>query len=401
MSIKVELGFTESGASAPFFTLDDPVLGVLDSPLGVLGGGEVLVEVTPYVRAFGITRGKSRELDRYGSGQARVEFNNNDRTFDPTYAASPYFGQVEPRRQIRISVDNVIQFEGTIDDWNIDYNAGGNSVATAMAFDGIANLANLETETLTLTEATVDNQINQVLDNVNWPSSKRDLDVSTAVLAGSTVSDGTNALGLLQLMTDSEPGDLFVSKTGNVKFVGRNQSFRTGDVILSDDGTAISYTAVKVIFGSELLFNAWTVENLTNQILVKSDSSIGLYGERDATRNTLLKNTTDLQTLGDFLLTRYDAPEYRFESLSVNLKLVSPADRADLLDLELGDVVRVDFTPSGIPPTIERYGKVIRLGNSFADNQEIMEIGLEAVAGALLILDDPEFGKLDVALLGW
>jgi hypothetical protein len=202
-------------------------------------------------------------------------------------------------------------------------------------------------------------------------------------------------------MTDSEPGDLFVSKTGNVKFVGRNQSFRTGDVILSDDGTAISYTAVKVIFGSELLFNAWTVENLTNQILVKSDSSIGLYGERDATRNTLLKNTSDLQTLGDFLLTRYDAPEYRFESLSVNLKLVSPADRADLLDLELGDVVRVDFTPSGIPPTIERYGKVIRLGNSFADNQEIMEIGLEAVAGALLILDDPEFGKLDVALLGW
>jgi hypothetical protein len=401
VSIKVELGFTESGASAPFFTLDDPVLGVLDSPLGVLGGGEVLVEVTPYVRAFGITRGKSRELDRYGSGQARVEFNNNDRTFDPTYAASPYFGQVEPRRQIRISVDNVIQFEGTIDDWNIDYNAGGNSVATAMAFDGIANLANLETETLTLTEATVDNQLNQVLNNINWPSSKRDLDVSTAVLAGSTVNDGTNALGLLQLMTDSEPGDLFVSKTGNVKFVGRNQSFRTGDVILSDDGTAISYTAVKVIFGSELLFNAWTVENLTNQILVKSDSSIGLYGERDATRNTLLKNTSDLQTLGDFLLTRYDAPEYRFESLSVNLKLVSPADRADLLDLELGDVVRVDFTPSGIPPTIERYGKVIRLGNSFADNQEIMEIGLEAVAGALLILDDPEFGKLDVALLGW
>ncbi len=401
MSIKVELGFTESGASAPFFTLDDPVLGVLDSTLGLLGGGEILIEVTQYVRSFAITRGKSRELDRYGSGQARVEFNNNDRTFDPTYAASPYFGQIEPRRQIRISVDNVIQFEGTIDDWNIDYNAGGNSVATAMAFDGIANLANLETETLTLTEATVDNQLNQVLDNVNWPSSKRDLDISSAILTGSSVNDGTNALGLLQLMTDSEPGDLFVSKTGNVKFVGRNQSFRTGDVILSDDGTAISYTAVKVIFGSELLFNAWTVENLTNQILVKSESSIGLYGERDATRNTLLKETADLQTLGDFLLTRYDAPEYRFESLSVNLKLVSAQDRADLLDLELGDVVRVDFTPSGIPPTIERYGKVIRLGNSFADNQEIMDIGLEAVAGALLILDDPEFGKLDVALLGW
>lgn len=401
MTIKVELGFTEAGASAPFFTLDDPVLGVLDSPLGVLGGGEVLVEVTPYVISFAITRGKSRELDRYGAGQASVAFNNNTRIFDPTYAASPYYGQVEPRRQIRISVDDVIQFEGTIDDWNIDYNAGGNSVATAQAFDGIANLANLETETLTLTEGTSADQITQVLNNINWPSSKRDLDTGNAILAGQTVADGTNALGLLQLITDSEPGDIFVSKDGDVKFVNRNQSFRSGDVVLSDDGTEINYTAVRVVFGSELLYNAWTISNLTNEVIVKSDSSIGLYGERDQTRDTLLKETEDLTTMGEVLLSRFDAPEYRFDSLSVNLKTISAGQRADLLALELGDVVEVQFTPGGIAPAIERYGKVIRLGSSFANNEEIMEIGLEAVAGSLLILDDPEFGKLDVALLGW
>lgn len=401
MTIKVELGFTEAGASAPFFTLDDPVLGVLDSPLGVLGGGEVLVEVTPYVISFAITRGKSRELDRYGAGQASVAFNNNARIFDPTYEASPYYGQVEPRRQIRISVDNVVQFEGTIDDWNIDYNAGGNSVATAQAFDGIANLANLETETLILTEGTSAEQITQVLNNINWPSSKRDLDTGNAILAGQTVADGTNALGLLQLITDSEPGDIFVSKDGDVKFVNRNQSFRSGDVVLSDDGTEINYTAVRVVFGSELLYNAWTISNLTNEVIVKSDSSIGLYGERDQTRDTLLKETEDLTTMGEVLLSRFDAPEYRFDSLSVNLKTISAGQRADLLALELGDVVEVQFTPGGIPPAIERYGKVIRLGSSFANNEEIMEIGLEAVAGSLLILDDPEFGKLDVALLGW
>lgn len=401
MSIKVELGFTEAGASAPFFTLDDPVLGVLDSPLGLLGGGEILIEVTQYVRSFSINRGKSRELDRYGAGQASVVFNNNDRTFDPTYALSPYFGQIEPRRQLRISVDGVVQFEGTIDDWNIEYGAGGNSFAIAQAFDGIASLANLETEGLVLTEGLTDNQIAQVLDNVKWPSAKRDLETAGALLAGQTVSDGTNALGLIQVMTDSEPGDIFVSKTGNVKFVGRNQSFRTGDVILSDDGTEISYTAVRVVFGSELLYNAWTMKNLTNELVVSSPSSIGLYGERDATRNTVLKEVSDLQTLGDFLLTRYDAPEYRFETLTINLKTITAQQRADLLGLELGDVVRVDFTPSKIPPVIERYGKVIRLRNDFADNNEIMEIGLEAVAGALLVLDDPEFGKLDVSLLGW
>ena len=401
MSIKVELGFTESGASAPFLRLDDPVTGLLDSPKALLGGAEALVDVTFYVRAFSITRGKSRELDRYGAGQASVAFNNNARVFDPTYEASPFFGQVEPRRQIRISIDNVVQFEGTIDDWNIDYEAGGNSIATAQAFDGIASLANLETEGLTLTEGFTDDQITEVLDNISWPTAKRDLDVGAALLAGQTVTDGTNALSLMQLMTDSEPGDLFVSKNGDVKFVGRNQPFTTGGVILSDDGTETSYTAIKVIFGSELLYNAWTMKNLSTEVIRESDSSIALYGERDVTRNTLLKELADLEILGDFLLARYDNPEYRFESLSINLLTVTAAQRAALLSLELGDTVKVEFTPANIPPAIERFGKVIRLSNRFANNEEIMEIGLEAITGTLLVLDDPEFGKLDAGLLAW
>jgi hypothetical protein len=401
MSIKVELGFTESGASAPFFTLDDPVLGVLDSPAGVLGGAEVLVEVTPFVRAFNINRGKSRELDRYSAGQAAITFNNSDRTFDPTFAASPFFGQVAPRRQIRITVDNIIQFEGTIDDWNIEYEQGGNSVATCNAFDGFGNLANLETEGLTLTEGFTDDQINEALDNVSWPASKRDLDVGGATLAGQVVDDGVNVLGLIQTMADSEPGDIFVAKNGDVKFVGRNQSFRSGDVILSDDGSQISYNAVKVVFGTELLFNSFVMKNLTDELTVTSPSSISLYGERDTSVDTFLKESGDLQILGEFLVNKYSDPEYRFDALTINLKTVTPTQRDELLGLELGDVVLVEFTPGGIAPAIERYGKVIRLAPTFADNFETLEIGLEEVTGALLILDDLEFGKLDAGLLGW
>jgi hypothetical protein len=399
--IKVELGFTESGASAPFFTLDDPVLGVLDSPAGVLGGAEVLVDVTPFVKNFSIQRGKSRELDKYGAGQASVAFNNNDRTFDPTFAASPFFGQVAPRRQIRISVDNIIQFEGTIDDWNIAYEQGGNSIASCNAFDGIANLANLEVEGLTLTQGFTDEQIDQVLDNINWPTSKRDLDTGGATLAGQTIPDGENALGLLQKMTDSEPGDLFVSKSGDVKFVGRNTSFRSGDIVLTDDGSEISYTGVSVVFGTELLFNSWLMSNLTDELTVTSPSSISLYGERDTSRETFLESVVDLETLGEFLVNKYQDPEYRFDTLQINLKTVSPTQRAELLGLELGEVVLVEFTPGGIAPAIERYGKVIKTNTQFADNFEVLEIGLEEVAGALLILDDPEFGKLGTGLLGW
>ena len=146
MSVKVELGFTSAGASAPFFRLNDAELGILDGTEGVLGGGEILIDVSEYLRDFSINRGKTRELDRFQAGQATVSFKNNERVFDPTFEASPFFGQIEPRRQVRITVDDVVQYEGTIDDWNINYDQGGNSVAVAQAFDGIANLANIRLE---------------------------------------------------------------------------------------------------------------------------------------------------------------------------------------------------------------------------------------------------------------
>lgn len=400
MSVKVELGFTSAGASAPFFTLDEVLLGVLDSPFALLGGGEIMVDVSAFFKAFSITRGKSRELDRFGAGQATVSFTNNDRSFDPTFAASPFFGQIEPRRQLRITVDSVIVFEGTVDDWNIEYETGGTSVAVCQAFDGFANLANLDTEALTLTEGFTNQQLNEALDNILWPADRRDIALGNALLSGQAVADGTNILGLMQRMADSEPGDLFVSKSGSIKFVDRNTSFRVGGVVLSDS-SGIGYQDIRVVFGSELLYNSVMSRNLTTEAISTSPSSISLFGKRDIIRDTFLENTSDLAILSDFLVSKYDTPEYRFDALSVNLGTVTSQQRADLIALELGDVIEVQFTPSGIPPQIERYGKVIRLSQRADANVQILEIGLEAVAGALLVLDDLEFGKLDLALIGW
>jgi hypothetical protein len=399
--IKVELGFTASGASAPFFTLDDPVLGVLDSADGVLGGAEILVDVTAFFRSFSISRGKSRELDRFGAGQATVVFNNADRTFDPTFAASPFFGQIRPRRQLRISVDNVIQFEGTIDDWNIEYDRGGNSLAVAQAFDGFANLSQIDTAGLTLTPGLSSAQIIQVLDNVSWPVSKRDIETGGAILIGQAIDDGTNSLQLMQTITDSEPGDLFISKDGSVKFINRNVAFASTGLVLSDTGAEIPFTDIKVIFGSELLFNRASVTNATDSEVAQDESSISLYGERDITRATFLDGNEQLQNLASFLVSQFKDPEYRFESLTMNLRAVSPANRAGLLALEIGDVVRVEFTPNGIAPAIERFGKIIKIDHAASDNQEEMTIGLQSVEGSLFTLDDAEFGILDASPIGW
>lgn len=425
MSVKVELGFTAAGASAPLFTLNSERLGILDDPASLLGGGEVLVDVSQYVRDFNTTRGKTRELDRFQAGQATVAFNNSQRIFDPTYESSPYFGQIEPRRQIKISVDDITQFEGTIDDWNIQYDPGGNSIASSIAFDGIANLANITLQNFTPSGSVIeskffildnaskgklddtDNQlagsdgtvttgraINSALDNISWPANKRDLDTGQAIVESNPIENDTIVLEYLQKVATSEPSGVFISKDGDVKFVERNAGFLGDKPFFSDDGTGIPYSVVSVIFGTELLFNEVLVTNSTTQASATNSDSINLYGKRDVTRETYLDSLAQLQQLADYLVGKFGEPEFRFEVIEVNLENLDATQRQQMLDLELGDYVQVRFTPNDIPPAIERYGEVISIKSSFSPNREVIEIGLQSVQGALIVLDEEAFGKL-------
>ena len=128
---KVEIGFDLSDTgTGPFFRLDDAVQGVLDNVEFTLGGA-LFYDVTNLVQSVAIQRGKNRQLDQYDQGLANVVFNNNLRTFDPEYTLSPYFGQIIPKRQIRISSGGVVQFFGLIDDWNLLYAPNGDSTAAA------------------------------------------------------------------------------------------------------------------------------------------------------------------------------------------------------------------------------------------------------------------------------
>jgi hypothetical protein len=426
MSIKVQLGFTSAGGSAPFFTLDSATLGTLDGVASLLGGGQVLVDVSTYVRDFSTTRGKTRELERFQAGQASVAFNNSQRIFDPTFAASPFFGQIEPRRQMVISVDDTVQYEGTIDDWNISYERGGNSVATAVAFDGIANLANITLEDFTPSGAVLESRffvlndatkgklddagfflagtdgvvytgraINSALNNIQWPQSKRDLDTGQAILETNPISNDTTALDYLQKAAISEPSGVFISKTGDVKFIERNAGLVGFKPLFSDDGTGIPYSIVSVIFGTELLYNQVLVSNATTQATSTNSTSISLYGKRDVTRETFLNSSGQLSQLADSLVVKFGEPEFRFEVIEVNLANLDSTQRQQMLDLELGDFVQVKFTPNNIAPAIERYGEVISTKSAFTPDSEIIQIGLQSVQGSLIVLDEAAFGRLN------
>jgi hypothetical protein len=100
----VEIGFDLRGAGGPFLVLDDPIAGQLDNPDWVLGG-TIFIDITDDVTNFTIRRGKSNDIANFSSGEAVVELNNRLRYYDPTYEASPYYGNIIPKRQVRISTN--------------------------------------------------------------------------------------------------------------------------------------------------------------------------------------------------------------------------------------------------------------------------------------------------------
>lgn len=397
---KVEIGFdlTESGYG-PFFRLDDAEQGVLDNTEFVLGG-ELFYDVTSYVTSVSITRGKNRELDQFDQGLANVVFNNNDRTFDPEFANSPFAGQIIPKRQIRISSGNEIQFFGLIDDWNLSYETNGDSIAAAACSDATSSFALQTIATRTNAVEFSGDRINTILNlpEVNWPIEFRSIDTGLMSLGADTIADNTNALSYLRLVEQSEPGSFFIGKSGYVVFKDRVAAPTSGGVLLTDDGTGIPYQGIRVQYGSELLANEIVVSSaITSTEVTTTDAdSIEEYGIFNLTRSDLLiANNSDLESLADFYAQKFSSPEYRFDSVEILLDELNNQQQTDLLNLELGDVVEIRFTPNEIPPAISKYAEIIRIEHSVDLNNHILSFGFSTLDFALLVLDDAQFGKLD------
>jgi hypothetical protein len=398
MTTKVEIGFNLNDPSGDFAILDDPVKGILDSPIYVLAG-LIFYDVTDRVREVSVSRGKSRQLDRYSAGQATVAFENNDRTFDPLFTSSPFAGQIVPRRDVRISTNDIVQYRGVIDDWNLEYAPEGNSVASLSASDGFTVIANQVLTAATATSQLSGARIEAILNlpNVNFPAANRNIEAGSQTLQADIIEDGTNALDYLQTVATSESGSVFINKLGGFTFLARNY---LGDVtnapVLADDGTGIPYQSLEVVYGSELLYNKIVVSRLNGGTVTASDVDSQLtYGVSVLTLEDLLLNTDTQNTeLAEHLLANYSQPEYRFEKLGVDLTSLSEVQQNQILNLEMGDLVQVIFTPNNIPPKIEQFAEVIRIEHQVTPYSHRVILGFESASVGYFTLSDGRFGRL-------
>jgi hypothetical protein len=404
-AVKIELGLNLGQRDPYAFVLDDAVRGVLDNTDFTLGG-ERFFDITPRLVTTQIRRGKSQALDRIDAGILAVTVDNSDRQFDPLYEAGPYFGQLIPRRSVRVSSNNLPVFVGFIDDFDIVYEPGVQSVVRIDASDALSILTNAGLEEFTPDSELSGARLNTVLDRpeIDWPAELREIDPGNSLMLDADVDEGTPALEYMQLVANSEFGTLFLAKDGKITFRERNSVPNTPDLVFSDEAeagvyTGIQFADVNIVYGSENLYNRIALQNadiFPEEAFAEDAVSQAVYGPRTLSQSGLLiQEPEQLQFLADFFLARYKEPQYRFETVTVVLDTLTKENQDKVLDLEIGDIVLVRFEPSDIPPAIEQYVRIIGINHDWNPANKNISFALERLDFAIFILDDPVLGELD------
>jgi hypothetical protein len=124
------------------------------------------------------------------------------------------------------------------------------------------------------------------------------------------------------------------------------------------------------------------------------------YGIMDASYATILSSPTEAAALASWLVGLYAQPQYRVDSLTVRLEAITSGQKASVLDLELGDVVRVEFTPSGIGAVVSQIVSIDQISHQISTDRHDVTFTLSETLAAF-ILDDAVFGVLDDDILGF
>lgn len=410
-TLKVELGLDLGDRSPQGFTLDDSVKGVLDG-LDFVLAGELFYDITDRLSAVSIKRGKSQALDRIDAGIASITVNNNDRLFDPLFEASQFFGVLVPRKRVRVTANDRPVFFGFIEDLDLNYLPENRSQVALHVADGLSLLTNAAIDDYEPITQLSGARINAVLDlaEVSWDSTNRDIDAGNSVMLDADVADGTSVLEYLKLVSASEQGNLFIGKDGKLVFQERNASTNAPDIIFSDNLSASPFTKIPFlqvnnVFGSENLHNVITVENadvFPETVVVEDLASIGSYGARAfSLTGILIENPIELESVANRLLLNYKDPLYRFNSVVVDLDRLTSDQQNQIFDLEIGDIVQVEFTPNGIAPAIELPCRILGVSQEWSIERKQILFSLESLNFGVFVLDSDLFGELDDDRLGY
>lgn len=388
-NLRVELGVQKA------FLLDDEIAGVIGNTEYVING-EDFVDITPFAYQISTSRGKNTELDKYKAGTTSVQLRNQSRFFDPNFFDSPYYGQLVPRRGIRVLVDSVPVFTGRVADWNLSYRPGLDAVASVEGVDNFQLLATQNLTAGTAVEQTTGERITSVLNmaSVDWPVNDRRIDTGRSTLGSAVLTGEENALSYMQEVELSEiGGSMFINGAGYLTFRDRSAVPVTESAVLfADDGTGLPFVVNEVEYGTENLYNQITITSPAGTATANDLISQESYGISAATYATLLSDQQQVEAAANFLLLRYSQPQLRFKNISLDYDDLTEAQKNTIVELELADIAEIKITPNGIGDPVQEYALIIGIDHVVTPDNHEVRFSFAPLQQDVFIIGDLEFG---------
>jgi len=265
--INAVINFSTGPSFAQAMILDT---GILDTNI-LADSAAVIVDVSNQINRIETNRGRTALSDQFQTGSLTLRIIDQNGDFNPQNVTGPYYNLLTPMKKVQItatysSVTYPI-FSGFITSYVTTYpdNSGFDELAitTIQAVDAfrLAQLAQISTVTGASVGDLSGTRINEILDEIDWPSTMRDVDAGLTTLQA---DPGTNrtALQALETVAQSEYGALYVDANGEFVFQDRSvtaSSIGGTPTVFADDGSGIDYFDATWILNDVLIFNKATI----------------------------------------------------------------------------------------------------------------------------------------------
>ena len=408
-TLNAVINFSTGPAFAQAMILDQ---GLLDTNV-LADATAVIVDVSSQVDRVEISRGRNAQSDQFQTGTLTLRIVDQNGDFNPMNTSGPYYGLLDPMRKVTISgtssVGTYPMFSGYITGYSTTTPLNAVDVVYTMitAVDAfrLASMAQISTVTGATAGDLSGTRITQLLDQIGWPNSMRDIDAGLTTLQADPGTARTS-LAAMQTVELSEYGALYIDPVGSFVFQDRNltaSSVAGTPTVFNDDGTGIKYSNALWILNDVLVYNSAQVTRSGGSVQTATNAaSIALYFLHSYNQQNLLMQTdaVALDYAQAYIASRA-ATSVRCDAITLDLNTENYASGiAAALGLDYFDPVTITTTQPGsssLTATFQIFGVAHTVTpNSWKTTFTTLEPIIDS-----FILDSALYGILDTSVLSY
>jgi hypothetical protein len=276
--------------------------GILDTNI-LADSTSVIVDVSDQISSIQIKRGRNAQADQFQTGTLSLRIVDQAGDFNPLNTSGPYYGLLNPMVKIQINAVSLgvtyPLYSGFITSFTTTSPSKALDDVVYTMIDAVdafrlAQMAQITTVAGSSAGDLSGTRINQILDQIAWPASMRDVDAGqTTVQANSNAA--ATALASMQKIELAEYGALYVDASGS--FVFQDRAVTAGSVggaatVFADDGTGIPYFNAVWRLDDTLIYNSASITRTGGTAQVATNAaSIAKYFEHSYNQTNMMMET--------------------------------------------------------------------------------------------------------------